>query len=92
MKCEDLVEEFNENYFNIEITEAQQDEFNNFRQGNLTVTEAVKKFDQLACLCPNLVTLERDKVKKMLKMFRSDPAVVINSGPYLPMIMANYVI
>ncbi|GMN35066.1 hypothetical protein TIFTF001_044979 [Ficus carica] len=31
--------------------EAQQDEFDKFRQGNLSVAEAVKKFEQLARLC-----------------------------------------
>lgn len=51
----------------------------------------MKKFKQLARLCPNLVTPERDKVKKMLKMFRSDLAVMINSGSYLSMIVANCV-
>ncbi|GMN68885.1 hypothetical protein TIFTF001_037937 [Ficus carica] len=43
MTWEDFVEEFKEKYFNIKIMEAQQDEFNNFRQGNLSVSEAVKK-------------------------------------------------
>ncbi|GMN19175.1 hypothetical protein TIFTF001_048591 [Ficus carica] len=34
---------------------------------------------------------ERDKVRKMMKMFRSDLAVVINSGPYPPTTVADYV-
>ncbi|GMN18640.1 hypothetical protein TIFTF001_049828 [Ficus carica] len=39
---------------------------------------------ELARLCPHLFSSERDKVRKMMKMFRSDLAVVINSGPYPP--------
>ncbi|GMN44733.1 hypothetical protein TIFTF001_013930 [Ficus carica] len=38
-----------------EILAAQQDEFTNFKQGSMTVMEAVKKFEQLARLCPELV-------------------------------------
>ncbi|GMN67859.1 hypothetical protein TIFTF001_036918 [Ficus carica] len=75
MTWEDFVEEFKEKYFNTEVMEAQQDELSNFRQGNLSVAEAVQKFEQLARLCPHLFSSERDKVRKMMKMFRSDLAV-----------------
>ncbi|GMN68483.1 hypothetical protein TIFTF001_037548 [Ficus carica] len=63
MTWEDFVEEFKEQYFNTEVMEAQQDEFDKFRQGNLSVAEAVKKFEQLARLCPHLISSERDKDK-----------------------------
>ncbi|GMN65426.1 hypothetical protein TIFTF001_034499 [Ficus carica] len=53
--------------------------------------EAVQKFEQLARLCPHLISSERDKVRKMMKMFRSDLAVVINSGPYPPTTVADCV-
>ncbi|GMN70966.1 hypothetical protein TIFTF001_054020 [Ficus carica] len=36
MTWEDFVEEFKEQYFNMEVMEAQQDEFDKFRQGNLS--------------------------------------------------------
>ena len=52
MTWEDFIEEFREKYFNTEVMEAQQDEFTNFRQGNLSVTEAIRKFEQLARFCP----------------------------------------
>ncbi|GMN26236.1 hypothetical protein TIFTF001_040822 [Ficus carica] len=91
MTWEDFVEEFKEKYFNTEVMEAQQDELSNFRQGNLSVTEAVQKLEQLARLCPHLFSSERDKVRKMMKMFRSDLAVVINSGPYPPTTVADCV-
>ena len=41
MTWEDFVEEFKERYFNTDDMETQQDEFYNFRQGNLSVAEAV---------------------------------------------------
>ncbi|GMN24879.1 hypothetical protein TIFTF001_050351 [Ficus carica] len=91
MTWEDFVDEFKEKYFNIEDMEAQQDELSNFRQGNLSVAEAVQKFEQLARLCPHIFSSERDKVRKMMKMFRSDLAVVINSGQYPPTTVADCV-
>ncbi|GMN64644.1 hypothetical protein TIFTF001_033709 [Ficus carica] len=50
-------------YYNSEILATQQDEFNNFKQGSMTVMEAVKKFEQLARLCPELDPNEMDKDK-----------------------------
>ncbi|GMN27937.1 hypothetical protein TIFTF001_049409 [Ficus carica] len=91
MTWEDFVDEFKEKYFNIEDMEAQQDELSNFRQGNLSVAEAVQKFEQLARLCPHIFSSERDKVRKMTKMFRADLAVVINSGQYRPTTVADCV-
>ncbi|GMN66436.1 hypothetical protein TIFTF001_035500 [Ficus carica] len=59
-------------YYNKEVIAAQQDEFTNLKQGSMTVMEAVKKFEQLARLCPELVPSETEKVRKMKKMFRTD--------------------
>ncbi|GMN65393.1 hypothetical protein TIFTF001_034469 [Ficus carica] len=91
MTWEGFVDEFKEKYFNTEVMEAQQDEFTSFRQGNLSVAEAVKKFEQLARFCPHLIISESDKVRKMMRMFRSDLAVVISSGPYPPTTIAECV-
>ncbi|GMN23867.1 hypothetical protein TIFTF001_047595 [Ficus carica] len=91
MTWEDFVEEFKEQYFNTEVMEVQQDEFDKFRQGNLSVAEAVKKFEQLARLCPHLISSERDKVRRMMRMFRSDLEVVISSGPHPPLTVAECV-
>ncbi|GMN19638.1 hypothetical protein TIFTF001_045216 [Ficus carica] len=89
MTWEDFVEEFKEQYFNTEVMEAQQDEFDKFRQGNLSVAEAVKKFEQLARLCPHLISSKKDKVRRMMRMFRLDLAVVISSGPHPPLTVAE---
>ncbi|GMN74217.1 hypothetical protein TIFTF001_052334 [Ficus carica] len=58
-------------YYNREILAAQQDEFNSMKQGSMTVLEAVKKFEQLARLCPELVPNETEKVRRMMKMFQT---------------------
>ncbi|KAL5570724.1 hypothetical protein UlMin_020321 [Ulmus minor] len=41
----DFVREFNQKYYNSAILRAQQDEFMNLKQGNMTVIEAVNKFE-----------------------------------------------
>ncbi|GMN30141.1 hypothetical protein TIFTF001_035860 [Ficus carica] len=52
MSWQDFVTEFRMMYYNSEILAAQQDKFTSLKQGSMTVLEAVKKFEQLACLCP----------------------------------------
>ena len=58
MSWNDFVVEFNTKFFNMRAMNAQQRDFNNLKQGNMTVTEAVTKFNQLARLCPHLVPTE----------------------------------
>lgn len=41
MTWQDFIEEFKERYFNLDNMAAQKDEFNNFRQGNLSVVDAM---------------------------------------------------
>ncbi|GMN45130.1 hypothetical protein TIFTF001_014312 [Ficus carica] len=71
---QDFMNEFRVMYYNKEILAAQRDEFNSMKQGSMTVLEAVKKFEQLARLCPELVPNETEKVRRMMKMFRTDIA------------------
>ncbi|GMN21843.1 hypothetical protein TIFTF001_045562 [Ficus carica] len=61
MSWQDFMIEFRVMYYNREILTTQQNEFNSFRQGSMTVTETVKKFEQLARLCPELVPNETEK-------------------------------
>jgi len=58
MNWDDFVQEFNTKYFNMRAMNLQQKEFNELKQGTLTVTEAVRKFTQLSRLCPHLVPTE----------------------------------
>ncbi|GMN29075.1 hypothetical protein TIFTF001_047924 [Ficus carica] len=50
MSWQDFVAEFSTMYYNREILAVQQDEFTSFKQGSMSVMEAVKKFEQLARL------------------------------------------
>ena len=76
-------------YYNREILAAQQDEFTNFRQGSMTVMEAIKKFEQLARLCPDLVPNETEKVRRMMKMFRTDIAKQVSAGSSPPTLVSD---
>ena len=58
MSWEDFIEEFNSKYFNMRAMNTQQKEFAELKQGMMTVTEAVSKYNQLARLCPHLVPTE----------------------------------
>ncbi|GMN36472.1 hypothetical protein TIFTF001_042442 [Ficus carica] len=84
MSWQDFVSEFRMMYFNREILAAQQDEFTSLRQGTMTVMEAINKFEQLARLCPELVPGETEKVRLMMKMFRSDIAKQVSAGDSPP--------
>ena len=69
MTWADFVYEFNKNFFNPTTLSAQQTEFLNFKQDNMTVAEVVMKFERIAKLCPYLVLIEEQRVKRMLEMF-----------------------
>ncbi|GMN24421.1 hypothetical protein TIFTF001_043776, partial [Ficus carica] len=91
MTWNDFIQEFNDKFYNRMAMKAQQNEFNNIKQGTISVTEAVRKFDQLARLCPDLVPTEDERVRRMLDMFRPEIAVVIDSGEKPPTTVAEYV-
>ena len=61
MTWEDFKAEFNRKFYNPTIMSAQQTEFLNLKQGNMTVVESVKKFEQLARLCLYLVSTEEQR-------------------------------
>ncbi|GMN33116.1 hypothetical protein TIFTF001_048246 [Ficus carica] len=67
------------------------DEFNNFRQGNLSVTEAVKRFNQLARLCTHMVSNEEEWMRRMIGMLRPEIAVIVDSGTAPPTTTAECV-
>ncbi|GMN60379.1 hypothetical protein TIFTF001_029465 [Ficus carica] len=89
MSWQDFVTEFRAMYYNREILAAQQDEFNNFKQGSITVMETVKKFEQLARLCPELVPNETEKVRRMMKMFRTNIAKKVSAGSSPPTLVSD---
>ncbi|GMN23223.1 hypothetical protein TIFTF001_043654 [Ficus carica] len=84
MNWQDFVTEFRTMYYNQEVLAAQQDEFMNLKQGSMIVIEAVKKFEQLARLCPELVPSETEKVRMMMKMFRTDISKQVSAGSSPP--------
>ncbi|KAL5555652.1 hypothetical protein UlMin_037888 [Ulmus minor] len=91
MTWTDFVYEFNKKFFNPTALSAQQTEFLNFKQDNLTVAEAVRKFERLAKLCPYLVPTEEQRVKRMLEMFRPDISLSVEGGGDPPTITTDCV-
>ncbi|GMN68213.1 hypothetical protein TIFTF001_037287 [Ficus carica] len=91
MSWQDFVAEFRAMYYNGEILAAQQDEFTSLRQGSMTVIEAVKKFEQLARLCPELIPNEKEKVRRMMKMFRTDISKQVSAGSSPPTLVSDCV-
>ncbi|GMN69425.1 hypothetical protein TIFTF001_038475 [Ficus carica] len=91
MSWQDFVTEFRAMYYNREILAAQQDEFTSLKQGSMTVMEAVKKFEQLARLCLELVPNETEKVRRMMKMFRTDIAKQVSVGSSPPTLVSDCV-
>ncbi|GMN22021.1 hypothetical protein TIFTF001_045591 [Ficus carica] len=91
MSWQDFVNEFRAMYYNAEILAAQQDKFTSLRQGSMTVMEAVKKFEQLARLCPELVPNEKEKVKRMMEMFRTDISKQVSASSCPPTLVSDCV-
>ncbi|KAL5547943.1 hypothetical protein UlMin_003174 [Ulmus minor] len=79
MTWEDFKTEFNRKFYNPTAMSAQQTEFLNLQQGDMTVAEAVRKFEQLARLCPYLVPTEEQRARRMLEMFRPEISLSIES-------------
>ncbi|GMN63829.1 hypothetical protein TIFTF001_032890 [Ficus carica] len=57
----------------------------------MTVMDAVKKFEQLARLCPELVPNETEKVRRMMNMFRTDIAKQVSIGSSPPTMISDCV-
>ncbi|GMN68154.1 hypothetical protein TIFTF001_037215 [Ficus carica] len=57
----------------------------------MSLTEDVRRVDQLAQLCPHLVPTEDERIRRMWDMFRPEIVVVIDSGERPPMPVDEYV-
>ena len=87
----DFIYEFNKKFFNPTALSAQHTEFLNFKQDNMTVTEAVRKFERLAKLYPYLVPTKEQRVKRMLEMFQPDISLSVEGGGDPPTTTTDYV-
>ncbi|KAL5560269.1 hypothetical protein UlMin_036480 [Ulmus minor] len=87
----EFVGEFNQKYYNQAAMSAKQNEFLNLKQGNMTVIEAVTKFERLAHLCPSLAATEEERTQKMMDMFCPDIALAIESGGNPPISVSECV-
>ncbi|KAL5540065.1 hypothetical protein UlMin_045795 [Ulmus minor] len=76
----DFKAEFNRKFYNPIAMQEQQTEFLTLKQGKMTVAEAVRKFEQLARLCPYLIPTEEQRTRRMLDMFRPEISLALESG------------
>ena len=76
----EFVYEFNKKFFNPTTMSAQQIEFLNLKQDNMTVAKAMKRFERLAKLCPYFFPTKEQQTKRMLEMFWPDISLAIKSG------------
>ena len=59
---------------------AQQTEFHNLKQGQMTVAETVRKFERLERLCQFLQLSEEERIRRMLEMFHPVIAILVETG------------
>ncbi|KAL5540692.1 hypothetical protein UlMin_043344 [Ulmus minor] len=91
MTWEDFKAEFNRKFYNPIAMQEQQTEFLTLKQGKMTVAEAVRKFEQLARLCPYLIPTEEQRTRRMLDMFRPEISLALESGGVPPTTVADCV-
>ncbi|KAL5556109.1 hypothetical protein UlMin_038345, partial [Ulmus minor] len=89
MTWEEFVAEFNRKFYNPSAMRALQTEFLNLKQGKMTVAEVVRRFEQLARLCPYIILTEEQRTQRMLDMFRPNIALAIESGGIPPTTVAE---
>ncbi|KAL5566570.1 hypothetical protein UlMin_029734 [Ulmus minor] len=76
----EFVQMFNRKYFNPTMLLSKEAEFNNIQQGNMTVDEAVLRFDRLARLCSHLVPTDKERTRRLIAMLRPEIANTVTSG------------
>ena len=90
MTWTEFMVQFNRKYFNFNSMWTQQMEFLNLKQGKMTVTEAVRKFEKLERMCPFLKLIEKERVLRMMDMFHPDIAIFAETDEQLTMVMECY--
>ncbi|KAL5547238.1 hypothetical protein UlMin_006925 [Ulmus minor] len=76
----EFVQMFNRKYFSPTVLLCKEAEFNNLQQGNLSVDEVVRQFDQLARFCLHLVSTDNDRTRRLISVFRPEIANTVDAG------------
>ena len=84
MTWAEFTAEFNERFFNANLTNEYWRKLENLQQGSMTVTELMQEFRRLIRLCPNAAASEEDKVRRLLKALRPEIAVLCYEGDKAP--------
>ncbi|KAL5561945.1 hypothetical protein UlMin_031692 [Ulmus minor] len=85
----EFVQMFNRKYFSPTVLLCKEAEFNNLQQGNLSVDEVVRQFDQLARFCPHLVSTDNDRTRRLISVFRPEITNTVDAGTSGPQSYAD---
>ncbi|KAL5577112.1 hypothetical protein UlMin_018811 [Ulmus minor] len=85
----EFVQMFNRKYFSPTVLLCKEAEFNNLQQGNLSVDEVVRQFDQLARFCPHLLSTDNDRTRRLISVFRPEIANTVDAGTSGPQSYAD---
>ena len=91
MNWEDFLDEFKKQFCDQMAMRDQHNEFNDLKQGDMTITKACRKFDWLARLCSELVPIETLRIWNMIKMFRLEITLIVDSRGQPPSTVFEYV-
>ena len=71
---------FNANYYSQAAINNKVEKFTRLQQGNMSVLEYVKRFDQLSCFAQDMVPTEAGKIWKFLSGLRLGLAGLVDTG------------
>lgn len=91
MTWEDFLQEFNRKFYDLVVLRPQQKEFAELKQENMTISKVCRKFDRLSRLCLYVVPTDRDKIQKMIGMFRPKISALVDNGTEQPTSAADCV-
>ncbi|XP_062102995.1 uncharacterized protein LOC133813988 [Humulus lupulus] len=80
---------FNEKVYNEVVLTAKVSEFTRLQQGNLSVAEYARTFDQLAKFAPDLINIETSRVNRFLEGLQPELARDVDMGRTGPLSYAQ---
>ena len=80
MTWAEFLREFNSKYYSQAFVNSKVAEFTRLQQGNLSVLEYVRQFDQLSRYAPDIVQTETSKVWRFLNRIRPGLARLVDIG------------
>ena len=80
MTWAEFLREFNSKYYSQAVINSKMAKFTRLQQGNLSVLEYMRQFDQLSWYAPNMIQMETSKVWRFLSGLRPGLARLVDIG------------